>query len=359
MNTRLIFIHALSPLHAGTGQGVGVIDLPIAREKATGIPFLPGSSLKGTLRDAYLSKFAKNSPDWNKGCKVFGPETENADAYAGAAQFADQRLLLLPVRSLAGTFAWVTSPYLLQRFNRDAAFAGITKLEITQPADAGCWVVQPYPSGKETVKCQLYSHAGKVVLEDLDLTPKPNEHASAWAKAIGNYVFHGDATWQRMLAERLCIVSDDVLSFLLNTATEITARIKLQDDVKTVQKGGLWYEESLPTETIMYGLVVATPNNKTELAANGKSNEDVIFEIVQSSIPPSGPVQLGGKATVGRGLCRVLLHDSQAQAQATRESNAPPAKTPDSKAEPLPTPSTVAPGAKVKFGQAPVVKLHE
>ena len=47
----LLFLRALSPLHAGTGQGIGAIDLPIAREKATGIPYLPGSSLKGVLRD--------------------------------------------------------------------------------------------------------------------------------------------------------------------------------------------------------------------------------------------------------------------------------------------------------------------
>ena len=32
------FIHALSPLHPGVGQGVGGVDLPVAREKATGIP---------------------------------------------------------------------------------------------------------------------------------------------------------------------------------------------------------------------------------------------------------------------------------------------------------------------------------
>ena len=50
ITTCLSFVHALSPLHAGTGQGAGIIDLPIAREKATGLPYLPGSSLKGTLR---------------------------------------------------------------------------------------------------------------------------------------------------------------------------------------------------------------------------------------------------------------------------------------------------------------------
>ena len=36
MNTHILFLHALSPLHPGTGQGVGSIDLPIARERSTG-----------------------------------------------------------------------------------------------------------------------------------------------------------------------------------------------------------------------------------------------------------------------------------------------------------------------------------
>ena len=48
-------LHALSPLHAGTGQSVGLIDLPIARLRATNIPYVPGSSLKGVLREARRS----------------------------------------------------------------------------------------------------------------------------------------------------------------------------------------------------------------------------------------------------------------------------------------------------------------
>src|SRR5213080_58743 len=107
MQAKMLFAHALSPLHAGTGQGVGVIDLPIAREKATGLPFLPGSSVKGGLRDL--------APDDDKHRRIFGPRTDNAEEHASSAHFSDQRLLALPVRSLAGTFAWVTSPYILRR----------------------------------------------------------------------------------------------------------------------------------------------------------------------------------------------------------------------------------------------------
>ena len=35
MSTKLYWIHALTPVHVGSGQGVGFIDMPIMREKTT------------------------------------------------------------------------------------------------------------------------------------------------------------------------------------------------------------------------------------------------------------------------------------------------------------------------------------
>lgn len=287
MNTKLTFVHALSPLHAGTGQGVGVIDLPIAREKATGIPYLPGSSLKGTLRDLCMHTRKED---------VFGPSSTNAGDYAGSAQFSDQRLLLLPIRSLKGTFAWVTSPYLLQRLIRDAKSIDGT---------IACPAAPPALTGKQfavakTSCALLYLKKKKdgtgtiptVILEDLDLDSKSTFEADAWAEWIGERVF-GD---KDSLKARLCIVSDDVLSFLLNTATEITARIKLEEKSKTVARGALWYEEALPAETILSGLLVAT---------EVKAKKEVVFEVVDSVLNKHKTLQLGGKATVGRGVCVV------------------------------------------------------
>ena len=37
MQHHLFHLHALSALHAGTGQAVGAVDLPIARERASGL----------------------------------------------------------------------------------------------------------------------------------------------------------------------------------------------------------------------------------------------------------------------------------------------------------------------------------
>src|SRR6266487_6425304 len=298
MNARLTFIHALSPLHAGTGQGVGIIDLPTAREKATGLPFLPGSSLKGALRARCANKDECN--------KVFGPEPSNIDSnenQASAVQFSDQRLLLLPIRSLAGTFAWVTSPYILHRLVRDMEDTE-TKPPAAIPSiqEGDCLIARKRTN--EEVDSKITVNANKtqaVYLEDLDLVPQPNDNATDWAMWIASKVFPGDdnADWQKMLIERFCTVHDDIFSFLINTATEITARIKMEEDTKTVQEGALWYEEALPTETILSGLVVATPVQKSSLTV------EKVFETIQGLTGKT--LQLGGNATVGRGMCRVQM----------------------------------------------------
>lgn len=286
MNARLLFLHALSPLHAGTGQGVGAIDLPIARERATNLPFVPGSTIKGVLRDNFTDESLQK--------KIFGPKTDNAEDHAGSTQFADVRLLLLPVRSLLGTFAWVTSPYVLRRLLRDLADAGISDPPVFTQAPQSedqCFVTD------STAICDLQEK--KIYLEDLDLQAIVDTQLT-WGNWLGQRIFPAEPNWQTEFAARFCIVHDNVLNFLLETATEITARIKLQEDEKTVQKGGLWYEESLPTESILSGLVLATPVKKADISV-----EQIFANLQRFS---GKTMQIGGKATVGRGLVRLQFH---------------------------------------------------
>lgn len=293
MSSHLLFTHALSPLHAGTGQGIGVIDLPIAREKATGLPFLPGSSVKGSLRDGCSDDAMR--------VKLFGPEKANADLHAGSVQCSDQRLLLLPVRSLKGTFAWVTSPYVLKRLVRDACDANendlIKDVPTPQSDDAkqDCLVVAE----------NELAMGDRVYLEDLDLTVSADavkqSQTSQWAEALAREIFPApeNTEWQGFFKARFCIVPDDVLNFLLDTATEITARIALDQDSKTAADGQLWYEEALPCETVLFGMVLAV-----KIGTVGLSPSDALDAVKTLT---SKPMQFGGKATVGRGLCRLVL----------------------------------------------------
>ncbi|NJL05952.1 MAG: type III-B CRISPR module RAMP protein Cmr4 [Chloroflexaceae bacterium] len=279
METRLTFVHALSPLHAGTGQGVGVIDLPIARETATKLPYLPGSSLRGVLRHTLDGPTTE---------KIFGKLTSSGTE-PGLVHIADQRLLLLPVRSIAGIFAWVTSPYVLRRFARDVQDNGmLDDLPSSMPNVTGNQVAVRENS------VLTVNNKQQVYLEDLDLVPSPSEAALAneWATWIER-----KAGLDR-LAERFAIVPDDVLSFLLTTATEVVARVRLEDEKKTVASGALWYEEALPAETVLSGLVLHT-------GKNGTAKDD--FTKLKGFV--AKPIHLGGNTGVGRGLCRVVIVD--------------------------------------------------
>lgn len=278
MKSQLLLIHALSPLHAGTGQGLGLIDLPIAREKATNIPYIPGSSLKGVLRDV--------TQDAELRGVVFGPDTSKAHEYAGAAQFGDAKLLLLPVRSLAGTFAYVSSPYILSRFANEAKALG---LKPPQPLDVTGHQIK-------VTNASVLGVNDLVFLEDLDLKMTKDRLLDEWAQWL-----LGQLPNLAKPNTRLAVVSDDIMSYLLDTATEVVARIKLEDDSKTVQDGALWYEESLPTESVLYSLVLASASRKKGAAHTAEQVMQHVALLTKSLL------QLGGKATVGRGLCRFYM----------------------------------------------------
>jgi CRISPR-associated protein Cmr4 len=295
--TKLLLIHALSPIHCGTGQSVGGIDLPIAREKPTGIPFIPGSSLKGVLRASRVSDARLHQA-------AFGPDTANAGEHAGSVQIADANLLFLPVRSARGTFAWVTSSYILRRFGRDANEAGLSAL--VPPALASS-------EGKALVTgeaLRVKDLGSKVVFEDYDLDAEVSPALERFATEVAKRIW-GDskeaAEDRDHFVARVCVVDGDVMGLFLQTCLEITARIRLDPDKKTVAKGALWTEEALPVETILAGMMVATP---VKLPAHesgpDRYTEKALLGYVGGLIG-SGVVQLGGKATVGRGLCHMTM----------------------------------------------------
>jgi CRISPR-associated protein Cmr4 len=264
---RLILLHALTPLHVGTGQAVANVDLPIAREKATGFPIVPASALKGVLRDNF------NNQSW--ATQAFG----DADR-AGAWMFTDLRILCLPVRSFFGVFAYTTCPLILQRLQRHAQVFGIKGFENLSVEVQGADIALASNSA--------LGKGNKVYLEDLDLTAKQSPEADAVANAIAEKLLPNSE--RRYFTERFAVVSNDVFTFLSETATEVVARVRLEDNTKTVASGGLWYEEAVPAEALFYGFVGAT-SAEPSLAP---------LQIDQ-------PLQIGGDATIGRGLCKVVI----------------------------------------------------
>jgi CRISPR-associated protein Cmr4 len=277
--TKLIFLHALTPLHVGTGQAVANVDLPIAREKATGFPIVPASAFKGVLRDSYTTFNANGTPqepDWVQ--RAFG--TQSA---AGDWTFTDLRILCLPVRSFYGVFAYVTCPLILQRLQRTAHAMGITGLENLDIAVQPLEIAVPPDTELQ--------HQHKVYLEDIDLNCSlgQKDPAKQIAQTLADILF--EPSDRPMFLKRFAIVSNETFNFLSETGTEIAARIRLEDGVKTVAQGGLWYEEAVPAEAIFYGFVSRARNT-----------------VLLSELKLDAPIQIGGDATIGRGLCKVVMY---------------------------------------------------
>ncbi|MCK5850688.1 MAG: type III-B CRISPR module RAMP protein Cmr4, partial [Kiritimatiellae bacterium] len=111
----LLGIYTKSPLHVGAGTSVDIVDMPITRERITNYPVIPGSAIKGVLRQ----QARDCGIETDKQNQLFGNEDNTSDAFGGAMSFGEAKLLAWPVRSLKGCFAWVTCPLALQRFARD------------------------------------------------------------------------------------------------------------------------------------------------------------------------------------------------------------------------------------------------
>jgi CRISPR-associated protein Cmr4 len=260
-----------------------VVDLPIARARATQLPLVPGSAIKGVLRD----DLPGIEPRSREHKALFGPEsTAEENAHAGALAVGDAHLLILPVRSFNGIVAFATCPFILGRYARDRDL----RLGIPAPAPE-----QAVLAGDSVVKRQ-----GKVLLEDLDLTVRANDDATPWASSIAAALYPGQADWQNEFRQHFVILSDNVFSFLADTATEIRARVRINDQTRTVARGALWYEENLPAESVLWGVIGISGSRTQDHPATAADLADLFPRQALT-------LQIGGKHTVGRGLCRFLL----------------------------------------------------
>ena len=302
----LLILHAHSGIHAGTGQELGTVDLPIQRERVTNFPVIRGSSLKGALRQAV----ADRGMDSNQIKTIFGPESNNASDHAGAIAVGDARLVLFPMRSLRGTFAWTTCPLALNRLQRDLNDAGLSG-EIPAPPrfnndqvlvanGQNDLAFETSRAGKSTPgEVQPKKEMEMVVLEEygfkVAIQPKYmlEELPSKLAQGLGNVISSDE------LKKRLAVLKDDLFSNFASFCTEVVTRVHLDDVTKTVKKGQLWTEELLPAETVLAAVVVCSGSRKSGETSSGGEMLRQLKEKLGSVL------QIGGKETVGYGLCRV------------------------------------------------------
>jgi len=317
----MLFLYTETPLHAGSGTSLSIVDLPIQRERTTGYPMIQASGVKGCLRDVVADhkKWCQdnNCPlyphtDWDRKVEiVFGPDTQRASEHAGALSIGDARILLFPVRSLMGVFAWVTSQNVLARFKREANMAGLSV----------SWnPVGPPNNGTALVADgSILIANGKVVLEEFAFTAQTDSGVKAiaqWLKDNALPAGNEYAYWRDTLEKRLVILPENAFRDFVQLSTEVIARVRIDDTKKTVERGALWTEEHLPSETLLYATLFAS-KPRLQNPPSDLQDAAAVLRFVQNAIDGKR-LQLGGDATVGRGIVKARVVEPQAQAQGAR-----------------------------------------
>lgn len=290
----LVFFHAETAVHAGSGQSFGAIDLAIQRERHTEHPVIAASGVKGAVRD-WFSKhhdFGKEHPAVQA---LFGPDTRNASDHAGAVAFTDARTLLFPVRSAKGVYALVTCPAVLARLARDLALAG----------------AKPLPNGLATLTIKNDEVVGTkeakvkdnqgVLLEEYAYTFRDHDAVHQLATWLAENAFPKGAEYEPLrtrLAGHLLVLSDDSFTDFVRHTTEVQARVALNESKTTTGDGGnLFYQENLPADTVLYSAALAGDS----LWKDFESSAAQMLETL--STLDAQRIQLGGDETVGKGIC--------------------------------------------------------
>lgn len=303
MKARILTLYAETPLHPGTGQTTGVVDLPVQRERHTGFPKIEASGLKGSLRAVAEQKVAERRLTQQEVIAVFGPETSGDSDHAGALAPTDVRILAFPVRSLTDVFVWITCPKVVDRFHRDLALGGIVGFD---PPDLA-------PGDAEALVAHASPFTGPLVLEELSYTVRKAPCSNGPVEKLATQIHKFLPSGLDRAKTHLIVLRDEDFTYFVQYATQVSARIALTGGkttgewinpaTNTPEKGSLWYEEALPPETILYSLLIAADPRDGKKA--GIADADGVLKKVEEMFKERPYLQVGGNETVGQGWCAV------------------------------------------------------
>ncbi len=284
-----LFLYAISPVHLGAGSAIGIIDNPIQRERHTKHPCFAGSGIKGALRHG----FEALGGDPKLIHLLFGPPASaSGDLHAGAVSIGDAQLLAFPVRSLRGGYVYTTCPQALARTQRLMAALGIT----------APWVI---PEVKEeqclVTHTALLSSDSKLHLEAFEYHAHRSEPLAALGADLAQRALpEGEAYdfFRTKLARDLVVLSDTDFGYFVEHATVVEPHVCIDEQTGTAKKGGLFYTENLPPESLLMAPLMASATRNPQ--ADSLAAHEVLMKM--SLLVNQKLLQIGGDATTGRGL---------------------------------------------------------
>ena len=285
MQTLILGLFSETFIHPGIGRTEGAIDLPVAREAATDYPYIPGSSVKGALRDYAREHWPAQTKPGEEGGAESGAHPDVLRCFgkqdnAGGILVSDARLLLLPVRSLTGSYRWVTALHPLERFQRDLARSGQAATFSLPEKSPATGEALGQGSGSLFLEERTFNYAGDL--------------PAGLADALAPLIKH-EKTRER-LAKQLVVINDDDFTWFARYALSVQARNVLDEETK--ESKNLWSEETLPPDSLFYTLLA--PRIK-----------DSGLDKLQALIESRPWLQTGGNETVGQGWMAIQSYHAQ------------------------------------------------
>jgi CRISPR-associated protein Cmr4 len=256
----------------------------VQRERHTGFPIIPGTSLKGVLRDT-ATRDEKTQADVDA---IFGEGfgSGSKDFSAGRISFGEAKLLAFPVRSAKGSFAFATCPLALERFQRE--HGGLDTLKVAdEPKDMECLA-------GDTVTIARSGQTG-VVLEEYRFNRAQGEAGKFpgnWEIALLGLL--EDPVWQAGKG-RFVLLSNGDFSHFVKHACEVSQHVAIDPQKGTAKRGALFNLEAVPAETLFFAPL-------TPLARGGDELDKLAELFTRRPI-----LQFGGDGTTGLGFCTVKL----------------------------------------------------
>jgi len=281
---KLMYLVALTPIHAGVGRIEGAyVDLPVQRDEF-GFPSIWATSLKGAFKSNLYARGIK----WVS--EVLGSEPgEGAETRPSLVSFLDARLLVIPAKSLEGIWLYISSPHTLRIINSLREALGYEPLH----------EAESYYDLKEArvSSDEFYVTGRKLVVNEIDVEA---DYDKGLSELLGKLLGPSLEELKKIgVKPSLLLVPDRLAPDLVKKSLLIQYRVCLERDTKRVKN--LWSEEYVPQFTVFAsGVLFKEPLEKT---AGLSSAEDVKNKLVKES--PSA-IQLGGKETVGKGIMKVV-----------------------------------------------------
>jgi CRISPR-associated protein Cmr4 len=296
-----VFLYAVSPVHMGAGQAIGVIDNPIQRERHTGHPCFAGSGIKGAVRHG----FEAIGGDGSLVDVLFGPESGRDTLHAGAVSFGDAQLVAFPVRSLKGGYVYATCPQALARARRlmEAVGIAVTWPDVPAVDEGECVLTNPAVLSQRKINGTptdvLHLEAFEYIAKDRKNSDL--ERIAAYLAEKATPQDNGYAFFREKLKQDLVVLSDTDFAYFVQHATLVEPHVRIDEKTGTAAEGRLFYTENLPPESLLVAPLLASQTR------NGSKRSEAGFmdaaSVWQEVMKINGKLlQIGGDATTGRGL---------------------------------------------------------